>query len=97
MLHRRLRSGGGERSFSTFADGECTRLEGLPLPSAAKLKASTTKYALAILPTESGGFGYYKYDDDNDMEDHGEGGTSLRLFQVLLHNKHSTLPVDIGG
>ena len=67
--------------FSTFADGKSTHLEGLPLPIAATLKASTTIYALAILPTESGGFGYYKYDDDNDMEDNGEGG-----------NKSASLP-----
>ena len=68
-------------TFVTFADGECTRLEGLPLPNAAMLKASTTKYALVILPTESGGFGCYKYDDINDMEDRGEGGNKfLTMF-----------------
>ena len=45
--------------FTTFADSDCTRLEGLPLPIAAILKASKAKYALAILPTESGGFDYH--------------------------------------
>ena len=80
--------------FSTLADSESTHLEGLPLPIAATLKASTTKYALAILPTESGGFGYYKYDDDNDMEDNGKGGNksasipSLAAQQAQLISNH---------
>ena len=76
---------------STFADGECSRMEEFFLPIAAMSKTSTTKYALAILPTEIGGFGYYKNDDDNDndMEDNGEGGNKSGLFQVLPHNKHS--------
>ena len=37
------------------------------------------------MPTESGSFGYYKYDDDNDndMEDNGEGGNKSASFLIL--------------
>ena len=83
---------------STFSNGECSRLEELSLPIAAMSKTSTTKYALAILPTEIGGSGYYKNDDDNDndndMEDNGEGGNksvpvpSLAAQQAQLVSNH---------
>ena len=76
-------------------------------PIAAMLKASTTKFALAILPTESGGFGYYKYDDanDNDMEDNGEGGNKsasvpslaaqqAQLVKLSNHIRYSDVSSD---